>query len=436
MDGVCRHHTNRLAPSRLDRRIRPDDRSALSRAEDLLDQALFGGAMSGTDWDELTVLLTAFTTVVMPGRLWYLLAQRLLSEQLIADGDAWRQRSESTHRLLWLPASRPHIVATCADVVRDPASQIVIEPLAVLDMVDDPAVSALLVAQVTEPANERVLRGALLAGAAKVRNRQFTAEQLRTITTAVLDLLTDAGWSAAVRPLAGELLGSLPPRSRATVVTRLRATFAADTELATAVSDGRTTKDERSHRVVDRIAASTMSGTDAYADSATDDMLIRIVDEMLFSANSDVRLHAAQMLGATPFRRSLADACCTELGKPALAGDSTLASALLQALPFIAGPEHRRPVETLIAAPGLSAENAGSAAWSIAHIPGMSSDLFWAAALRRPVSRHGIVYALGISGRQDWLARISEDPDMPGDARTAARWWADLPATLTRDARH
>jgi hypothetical protein len=424
VDGIYRHRADRAAPSRLDRRIRPDDRSTLTRAEDLLDRALFDGPMSGADWDELTVLLTAFGTVVMPGRSWGRLTQRLLSEQLISDGDAWRQRSESTHRLLWLPASRPHLIGACAAVIRDPSSQIVIEPLAVLDVIDDPAVSALLAAQLTEPVSERTLRGALLAGAARVRNRQFSPDQLRRIIPAALDLLTDAAWSAAVRPLAAELLGNLQPGSRAAAITRLRA---GDPVLAT--------EDGRSRRMTGRIVGSVLSHTEAYDDGAPDDLLTRVVDEMLFSANPDVRLHAAQVLGATPFRAALADACCAELRKPAVAGDPALAGALLDALPFVAGPEHRDTVETLVAAPGLPGETAGSAAWTIAHVPGTSTDLFWAGALRRPACRTGLTYALGIAGRHDWLTRLAGDPKMPAEVRVAARWWSNLPATVTRDAR-
>jgi hypothetical protein len=92
-------------------------------------------------------------------------------------------------------------------------------------------------------------------------------------------------------------------------------------------------------------------------------------------------------------------------------------------------------VEALVAAPGLPAGTIGSAAWCIAHVPGSSSDHFWAAALQRPACRQGLVYAMGISGRHDWLARVSQDPAMPGGLRAAARWWANLPAAVTRDAR-
>ena len=441
VDGVYRIRTARPAPSRLAREVRPDDPVSRARAEDLLDGALFGGSMSGADWDELTVLLTSFTNVVMPGRLWDALAQRLLREQLISDGDFWRQRSESTHRLLWLPVSRPHVIAASAAVVRDPASQIVVEPLAILDVVDDPAAAELLVAQLADPANERALLGALLAGATKVRHRQFNPVQLRKVTTAVLDLLTDTSWSAAVRPLAGQLLGQLPPESRAEAVRRLRATFAGDPALATAVTGGPASDDGRSRVVVNRITAWVLSRTAAYVDDTPDQLLTGVIDEMLFSASSDVRLHAAQLAGATPFRQDLADACCAELRKPAVARDPALAATLLEALPFVAGPDHRPVVEMLVTAPGLPAATASSAARSIAHLPGSSSDLFWTTALQRRRSQpgaylRGLVYALGIAGQQAWLTRISQDVNFPAEARTAARWWSNLPASLTRDARH
>lgn len=433
VDAVYRHHTPRLAPSGLDRQIAPDDPKARTRAEDLLDRAVSGGEMAAADWDELTVLLTAFGTVVMPGRLWDKLAQRLIVEQLVSDGDAWRLRSESTHRLLWLPAGRAHVIAACAAVVRDPASQIVIEPLVILDVVDDPAVTALLVGQLTEPVNERALRGALLAGVAKVRQRQFRPAELRLVNAAVLDLLADPRRSEGVRPLAGELLGRLPPDLRAETTERLRKTLTEDPALASAVADGRT---GRSRGMVDRMTGWALSRTAAYADNAPDELLIQMIDEMLFSANADVRLHAAQLVGATPFRDALADACCAELGKPPVARDPTLAGALLEALPFVAGAGHRRTVEAIVAAPGLPSGTVSAAAWTIAHLPGRSGEPFWARALgRRGPWLRGLVYALGMAGQHARLARICRDADMPAEARAAARWWSNLPASLIRDAR-
>jgi hypothetical protein len=236
-----------------------------------------------------------------------------------------------------------------------------------------------------------------------------------------------------VRPLAGELVGQLPPDLRAEAMRRLRRTLAEDPVLGNAVTDGRT---GRSRGMVDRITGWVLSRTAAYGDSAPDELLVQQVDEMLFSANADARLHAAQLAGATPFRQALADACCAELGRPSVARDPTLAGALLEALPFVGGAGHRRTVEPIVAAPGLPPGTVSAAAWCIAHLPGRSGDPFWSAALlRRGPALRALVYALGMAGQHARLSRICRDADMPAEARAAARWWSNLPAGLLRDAR-
>jgi hypothetical protein len=395
VDAVHRHYTPRAAPSRLDRRVCADD-AAQARAQNLLDRVVTGGEMTGGDWDELTVLLTSSTNPLMPSRDWELLTQRLLTEQLVADGQAWRQRNEATHRLLWLPAARAHMVAACGAVVRDPASQVVVEPLVVLDVIDHPDAAALVAEQIDSSVSSRVLQGALLAAAVKVRLGQFSGPQLRRVTAAVRSRLADDGWPAALRPLALQVLGGRLSR--------------VDTPLGHAP------------RVIGWVLGHTAGSEEP------DEMLGRVVDEMLFSPSSDVRLQAAQLVGATPFRAALADACCAELRRSAVAREPALAEAFVSALPFVGGDGHRRTVEELVVAPGLAAADA--AAWSLAHLPGRSSDAFWAAAL--PLELPGLIYALGVGGYRGWLARIAGDPGQPASARAAARWWSSLSTAVVR----
>ncbi|GAA3239363.1 hypothetical protein ACFO1B_09565 [Dactylosporangium siamense] len=448
VDALLRQATAHLAPSSLDRRVDPDDRAVHARAEDLLDRALGDGTMSGSDWDDLTILLCALKNVVMPTRLWGELATRLLAEQLVADGGAWRLRGEATHRLLWHPRSRPHVIAACAAVVRDPRCPIVIEPLAILDLATEPSVAALLLSQLTDPVDERAVRGALLASISKVRQRQFTADQLGRVAGIVVELLGDPRLHAAARPLAGELVGHLPPALRDRSVRRLRRTFDADLDLAGAVTEQRTAGADRSHRMVQRIVGRAVSSMPGYTDATPDEMLARLVDEMLFSTNLDVRLHAAQLAGATPFREPLAGAVCAELRRPPVIRDAVRACAILETLPFIATRRHRQLVETMLLAPGLDGATSSAAAWTISHIPGHSAPAFWSAALdryRRTWLRHrsahsretlrGLTYALGIAGDTATLAAVRAHPDMPADSRHAAQWWAALPSVIRRSAR-
>ena len=447
-DALYRQSTDHLAPSRLDRRIDPDDHVAQSRAEDLLDLAFGNAVMSGSDWDDLSTLLCASKNVLMANRHWSDLTARLLSEQLVADGAAWRLRSEATHRLLWHPRARPHVIAACAAVIRDVRCPIVVEPFAILDLAAEPDVAALLISQLADPVDERAIRGALLASVSKVRTRQFTRDQLRRVADSVVEMLTDPRLHAFARSLAGELVGRLPPPLRDQSVRRLHRAFTLDRGLAGLVAEHRTADVERSRRVVDRIAGRVLSSMPSYTDATSDEMLDRLIDEMLFSTNSDVRLHAAQLTGATPFSAHLADALCAELGPSTVIRGAVTAPAILEALPFVGTQQHRTVVETVVLAPGLEAATTSAAAWSISHLPGQSAATFWSAALdrhRRNWSQtrsaparealSGLTYALGIAGDSTALTAICSSPEMPPDSRAAAHWWTGLPSVITSSAR-
>lgn len=447
-DALLRQTTDRLAPSQLDRHIDPDDNAVQSRAEDLLDLVFGNAVMSGSDWDDLTTLLCASKNVLMAPRHWSELTARLLAEQLVADDAAWRLRSEATHRLLWHPRGRPHMIAACAAMIHDVRCPIVIEPFAILDLATEPEVAGLIVAQLADPVDERAVRGALLAGISKVRMRQFNQDQLRRVADSVVDMLTDPRLYAVARPLAGELVGRLPPPVRDRSMRRLNRVLTTDRDLAGLVAQCRTSDVDRSRRTVDRIVGRVLSSMPDYTDATSDEMLVLLVDEMLFSTNLDVRIHAAQLTGATPFGRPLADALCEELRTPAVMRDAVRASAVLEALPFVGDQRHRPIVETAVLAPGLQTPTTAAAAWSIAHLPGRSSATFWSTALDRhghnwtrtqaaPAREalRGLTYALGIAGDTATLATICANPAMPPDSRAAAKWWAGLPATITSSAR-
>jgi hypothetical protein len=448
IDALQRHATRRLAPSRFDRRVDAGDRTVRARAEDLLDRALHEEVMNGSDWDDLTVLLSTSENVLMPARHWGELADRLLAEQLVASGQSWRLRAEATHRLLWLPRCRPHVIAACAAVVRDRRCPIVVEPLAVLDLATEPDVAMLLLSQLADPADDRAVRGALLASITKVRQRQFTGEELRHVADIVVDMLTDPQLHAAARPVAGELVGHLPPELLGDSMRRLRRAFDTDPDLTSAVNERRTAGTGRTQHLVQRVVSRTVSVMPEFTDPMPDEMLARLVDEMLFSTNLDTRLHAAQLTGATPFREPLADALCGELRAPVVLRDTTLACAILETLPFIATRQHRPMVETILLARGIGGATSTAAAWTIAHLPGDSDPAFWPRVLDRHArtwtqsrSTHaretlrGLTYALGVAGAAAALASVRMNADLPPDSRHAAQWWSAVPSVITQSAR-
>ena len=136
--------------------------------------------MSGADWDRLTGLVAVQPSLMLvPSRLWTDMSTRLLEELIASTGQAWMQRSEALHRLLGHPVGQSAAIAACTDLVADSASQIFVEPMAVLDASAHPDASRHVLNQLTRPLNARSQYGALLACVRKLRDGHFTAEQQR-----------------------------------------------------------------------------------------------------------------------------------------------------------------------------------------------------------------------------------------------------------------
>lgn len=442
-DALFREATAGLGASHLDRGFRAGaaDRR---RAQQLLDRALSADPMSGPDWDDLSGLLTTLDNVLLRSRDWAELSSRLLTEQLVADGAAWRQRSEATHRLLSVSDGRPHVIDACAALVRDPAGQSFIEPLAILDMATDAAATNLYVSQLVNPTNDQALRGALLGSINKVRQSHFAPDQLRRVIGVTLGVLLDSAVDGGVRPLAADLVRALPPALQERVAGRLLPAVVGDRTVGHILSSGRTTRSDIALIRVARVVAATMARMPDNIDGAPDALLHTLVGEILHSPNSDVRLHASQLVGATPFAAPLADAFCVELKKPAVVGDVSLASAIVGALPFIGGTAHRPVVERLMLTDGLPAAVVDAAAWNIGHMRGGSDEAFWVRAIQRhrptngggwDYTLRGLVYALGMSDQRYLLPVIAADPEVSPSVRATASWWDRLPAVVVRSSK-
>jgi hypothetical protein len=167
-----------------------------------------------------------------------------------------------------------------------------------------------------------------------------------------------------------------------------------------------------------------------------DETLAAVVDEMLYDPVPDVRLEAAFLLHATPYRAPVAAALGTELSRCAAAADTDLAICILDALRLIGGQEQRPVVEQITLGAGIPAPVLVSAARNIGHLGGASDDQYWNRALARhgqpsapwasPASGailRGLVYGLGMACNDRMLSRIRDTPGMPAQARQAASWW-------------
>lgn len=426
-----------------------DSPGGVDRIEDLVDRACGTGEMSGADWDELTTRLAAAPTVVLvPRTTWSRLAERLLSEMIIADGVAWMTRFESLGRLLGHPIGEGAAVATCAQLAADPANQVVVEVICALDMSRHPDASRHVLSQLRHPTREAAQYGALLACVRKLRQGHFTPAQTADLAALAGEFVTDPTHRLVVRPLAAEVLRLAPAAASRRVLERLRRHLAGHPALENVLTEGRLASREAARPVVDRLAHAVVAGLPRHVPGFTDRLLPELLDELLYSPVPDVRLYTALLLAASPYRAPLARALAAELVTPGAVHDVGRMPVLLGALRILGTAAERPLVERLIIDGSLPPHVATIAAHAIGHIGGRSEDRFWLHALHRHARQwerergggaaatlRGLVYALGIADNRPLLSRVRGDVQLPAPARTAATWWLDIPELILASSR-
>ncbi len=335
----------------LERGIDVDGPDAHLVTDQLLERALTNDVMTGDDWDGLTSHLVAFRDAYVPGSVWSAIAERLLSEQLIARGVAWFQRYESFNRLLAHPRAQAAAIAACAAAAADRGNQVRVEPISVLDATDHPDAARLVLGELGSPTSLDATLGALIASVRKLQLGHFQPEQRPRLQRALLDLVHDASLRTPVHALAVELLRQLPA-SPSGGAAALRRIVASDMTLNQVLTDGRFAARDAGLVVVDRVVNRAIAVLPRDVSGYHDDVLSEVVDDALHSPNLDIRLAAAQQLTASPYRAPVAAAISEELRSRDVLTDPDRAAAMLDLLGYAGRPEDRLLVERLVVAGG------------------------------------------------------------------------------------
>ncbi|WP_143229269.1 hypothetical protein [Actinophytocola xanthii] len=415
IDAVHQVRSVRPGTPRLDRRFVPDTRLT-AELDDLLDRCLGDALVRGVDWDGMSARLLAIPHVYLPKASWRTLADRLLAEMAVSRGRGYQHRWEALRRLQGHPVAREAVAAAVTEMVTDPASQVVFDPLMLL--VHDRHATQLLVNEVASPANERTLFAALTVCELAAEGGRFGGEDATALGMHVRTLLADNGLPAHLRRAAEDLTARLaPPGTRTT-----RAPRRGERDVAAAVASLTTTAEA----ALDVTTRGTSAGENR--------MLSRLVDELLFSRQPDVRSGAAAVLAASPFGGPLGDALAGALAASP-AGDRSPVSEWAWALGAIGGAAHRPALEAVLTGP-VSGAVAAQAAISLGNLPGRSDP----AVLTETVRRHGhawqrtrradaeevlraSLYAAGMQRATPVLSDVGGRPDLPAEVRAAARWW-------------
>jgi hypothetical protein len=424
VDTVHQVRSVRPGAPRLDRRFVPDARLT-AELDDLLDRCLGDAPVRGADWDGMSARVLAVPHVYLPRTVWSALATRLLAEMSVSRWRGYLHRFEALRRLQGHPVAREAIAAAVAEMVADPASQVVVDPLMLL--VHDRHATRLLVDEVAAPTSERTLHAALAVCELAADAGRFGGDGA-ALGALARGHLADHGLPAHIRRAATDLAAVLAsPGARPGRRGSRRGEDVAAGRAAAVASLTSTVE-----AALDVTARGTSAGENR--------MLSRLVCELLFSGPLDVRLGAAAVLAASPFGKPLGDALDSDLTAALTTGDRSPRREWAFALGTVGGACHRPALEALLAGrvpPSVAAQ----AAFSLGNLPGRTDP----AVLTQAVRRHGrvwrrtrdddaeevlraVVYAAGMQRATPVLSDVRDLPGLPGDVRAAARWWLARPA--------
>jgi hypothetical protein len=396
--------------------------------EDLLDRAVSDDLMTGDDWDRLVDGLCARPDVVlMPTGTWEQLAERLVEEMVIADDVPWMLRFESLNRLLNHPRGGRTVIAVCAAMAAGRARPTATEIVCALDNCAHPDASDRVLRELRDPSGPLAHRGAVMASFRKVDYRQFDERQIELLARSVRSAAGSSPFGDQVEPLRWHLAAAHPEYARALVggeAARDRpAAYRNPADTAGAV-----------HRVVARLSS-------VDPDRVRDlEVPAALVSETLASPLFDVRLYAAFLLAATPFRAVVADALAAELRRPIAVRRESVAVPLLEGLRVLGDDRHRGLLQRLAVTPGVPRFASYAAVRGLGHVGAESCagdflrdaiaqhEAAWRGS-RDPVTAatlESLVYAVGMAARDDLLtAVLAGDRSLPA-ARAAAAWWLGI----------
>ncbi len=321
----------------------------------------------------------------------------------------------------------------------DPACPIVIDPIAILSDSSERSADVVLLRMLRTPANESMLRAAMIAVTARVTRQAFDVATMKRIAATAVGHLTDSGGSPSVRCAAADLLAVFS-RADLTAVDRLRGHPALDEQFRAALSSRTTIAEVTAPPQLSGLLSTLFRGADGRHDDDT--VVTRLVRDAMFSTDSDSRIYAANFLHASPFQRSVATAAAELLRQAPLGHTSYADEALADLVGCIGGEENRPALEGALAAhnPDLTV----AAATGLAHLPGRTSLTTWERVLRRPdggnappnaVVCRAVLYAVGMNHDLPAIRMLSANLDLPAEIRRRAQWWLGLPTVQVLSAR-
>ena len=302
------------ASAKLPEKVSFQERSA--RAPDALVTNLIDRALdtkrqvSGGDWLKLVTELEHFELVLLPTRSWAALCERLVQELARTSGVDQLRRLEALTTLITHPVGQRHVLLALGAWLTDPDVQVVSPMLSLLQQLEDPAASRLVI-RLLDDDNRALSLGAVQVAACKLARGHFDAASL-----ALLEQHAARGLVAPSSKRGADLLdllSHLPEASFARSIGSLK-----DGPLRTRVLGARETHDlggkDASRRISREVAIQVQGMTPSVYSAEPDQLLQRLVRESLFHVSGNRRRLATYLLGLSPYADATASCFVTLAG--------------------------------------------------------------------------------------------------------------------------
>jgi hypothetical protein len=401
------------------------DPSVAHQQLDELFEAVLAGAAPGHVWMELGELLTRQRHLYLLPATWTQVSELLATELGRATGLAFVARFEALRMLLRNPASRRYALLAIGGLVTQSVTEFVVHPLSLLQEVDDPQATDLLLRLLSDvPGHQR--SGAAWAIAGQLRRNEYTDNELDRLEVGVIDMLHRSR-NTVHRLDALAIQATLPEPSHRRVLGS-----GLDQESKVAVEPARQhaelVKPENARHVSQRLAERVENEVGPGIALDADPMLRRLIREMLFHVSHERRHQAATLLAVSPYRAALADS----LLPVAANSEETTAVLTTTALYHLADGRHRAAMinlalgdtrnsvrlTTLLAAAQVADELTAQESSRIEEYIGQDERI-----------DRALLYVLGLAG-----AGCLRDMAARGRLADTAGWWLDRPAIVEAPA--